>query len=146
MNILARLEYELVYYDSAVHRFNHYTTRTPTVAFIYDQMYLSTKSAGHIAGQGNILQKKLMTSVSSLTLVGKEMIFGKGLTLNVARLFLGWIITKNTFKKRQNQFNSTSCYLFSVACFIHFSLNLLSQLPGSLPHDNILLHSFYCNS
>ena len=23
-NVIARLEYELVYYDSAVHRFNHY--------------------------------------------------------------------------------------------------------------------------
>ena len=29
MNVIARLEYELTYYDSAVHRFNHYTTRTP---------------------------------------------------------------------------------------------------------------------
>ena len=29
MNIIARLEYELPYYDSAVHRLNHYTTRTP---------------------------------------------------------------------------------------------------------------------
>ena len=29
MNLIARLEYELAYYDSAVHRFNHYTTRTP---------------------------------------------------------------------------------------------------------------------
>ena len=29
MNVIARLEYELGYYDSAVHRFNHYTTRTP---------------------------------------------------------------------------------------------------------------------
>ena len=28
MNIIARLEYELAYYDSAVQRFNHYTTRT----------------------------------------------------------------------------------------------------------------------
>ena len=28
MNVIARLEYELAYYDSAVHRFNHYTTRT----------------------------------------------------------------------------------------------------------------------
>ena len=28
-NVIARLEYELAYYDSAVHRFNHYTTRTP---------------------------------------------------------------------------------------------------------------------
>ena len=29
MNVIARLEYELAYYDHAVHRFNHYTTRTP---------------------------------------------------------------------------------------------------------------------
>ena len=29
VNVIARLEYELAYYDSAVHRFNHYTTRTP---------------------------------------------------------------------------------------------------------------------
>ena len=31
MNVIAQLEYELAYYDSAVHRFNHYTTRTPPV-------------------------------------------------------------------------------------------------------------------
>ena len=29
VNVIARLENELAYYDSAVHRFNHYTTRTP---------------------------------------------------------------------------------------------------------------------
>ena len=29
VNVIARLEYELAYYDSAVHSFNHYTTRTP---------------------------------------------------------------------------------------------------------------------
>ena len=29
MNAIAWLEYELTYYDSAVHRFKHYTTRTP---------------------------------------------------------------------------------------------------------------------
>ena len=33
MNVIARLEYEVAYYDSAVHRFNHYTTRTPPEAF-----------------------------------------------------------------------------------------------------------------
>ena len=31
VNVIARLEYELASYDSAVHRFNHYTTRTPTL-------------------------------------------------------------------------------------------------------------------
>ena len=29
MNVIARLDFELAYYDSPVHRFNHYTTRTP---------------------------------------------------------------------------------------------------------------------
>ena len=28
VNVIARLEYELAYYDSAVHHFNHYATRT----------------------------------------------------------------------------------------------------------------------
>ena len=27
VNVIARLEFELAYYDSAVHYFNHYTTR-----------------------------------------------------------------------------------------------------------------------
>ena len=29
MNVIARLEYELSYYDSAVDRVNHFTTKTP---------------------------------------------------------------------------------------------------------------------
>ena len=29
VNVIAQLEYKLAYYDSAVHRFNHYTMRTP---------------------------------------------------------------------------------------------------------------------
>ena len=33
-NVLARLVYELAYYDSAVHRFNHYTTRTPPLLIL----------------------------------------------------------------------------------------------------------------
>ena len=37
MNIIARLEYELAYYDSSVHRFNHYTTtRGPPAEILED--------------------------------------------------------------------------------------------------------------
>ena len=32
VNVIARLENELPYYDSAVHRFNHYTTGTPPLS------------------------------------------------------------------------------------------------------------------
>ena len=33
VNVIARLEFELAYYDSAVHCFNHYTTKTPLYNF-----------------------------------------------------------------------------------------------------------------
>ena len=36
VSVIARLEYELAYYDSAVHRFNHYTTRTPPDGILYE--------------------------------------------------------------------------------------------------------------
>ena len=34
VNVIARLEYELAYYDSAVYRFNHYTTRIPPAELV----------------------------------------------------------------------------------------------------------------
>ena len=34
VNVITRLEYELTYYNSAVHCFNHYTTRTPLSFFV----------------------------------------------------------------------------------------------------------------
>ena len=34
MNVIARLEFELAYYDSTVHYFNHYTMRTSPVQFV----------------------------------------------------------------------------------------------------------------
>ena len=36
VNVIVRLEYEIAYYDSAVHRFNHYTTRTPPQILVKD--------------------------------------------------------------------------------------------------------------
>ena len=41
MNVIARLEYELAYYDSAVHRFNHYTTRTPSWTDIAGRLFVN---------------------------------------------------------------------------------------------------------
>ena len=40
VNVIAWLEYELSYYDSAVHRFNHYTKRTPTSAVTFEMLSL----------------------------------------------------------------------------------------------------------
>ena len=44
VNVIARLEYELAYYDSAVHRFNHYTTRTlPCIWTVHKDMEKSLR-------------------------------------------------------------------------------------------------------
>ena len=40
VNEISRLEYELAYYDSAVHRFNHYTKTTPPL-MAYVMYYIS---------------------------------------------------------------------------------------------------------
>ena len=40
MNVIARLEFELVYYDSAVQRFKHYTTRTSVFVGLFLFFYL----------------------------------------------------------------------------------------------------------
>ena len=42
VNVIARLEYELANYDSAVHRFNHYTTRTSPCLEL--RFFLSSRS------------------------------------------------------------------------------------------------------
>ena len=39
VNEIARLEYELAYYDSVVHRFNHYTTRTPHPRYLLKNLF-----------------------------------------------------------------------------------------------------------
>ena len=36
VNIIAQLEFKLTYSNSAVHRFNHYTTRTPPYIPVYE--------------------------------------------------------------------------------------------------------------
>ena len=38
VNVIARLEYELAYYDSTVYRINHYTSRTPPINLEFHQL------------------------------------------------------------------------------------------------------------
>ena len=48
VNVIARLEYELAYYDFAVHRFNHYTTRTPLLFMFLSLFYIHTIICIHV--------------------------------------------------------------------------------------------------
>ena len=55
LNVIARLEYELAYYDFAVHRFNHYITRTPPKTVqcfrnVYNTVMECVESDRHLGG------------------------------------------------------------------------------------------------
>ena len=58
VNIIAQLEFEIVYYNPAVHRFNHYTTRTPLENFEFKPVKLCKKNdllpdSAHVEGLVN---------------------------------------------------------------------------------------------
>ena len=45
VNVIVRLEYELAYYDSAIHHFNHYTTWTlPHNYYNLEYLFLKTNN------------------------------------------------------------------------------------------------------
>ena len=49
VNVIVRLEYELGYYDSAVHRFNHYTTSPlPPQEIVCSSKIAQAQSAGSV--------------------------------------------------------------------------------------------------
>ena len=60
VNVITRLEFELAYYDSAVHRFNHYTTRTSdnnnTGTWLRKGNFKRETESLPIAAQGNAIR------------------------------------------------------------------------------------------
>ena len=60
MNVIARLEFELTYYDSAIHRFSHYTTKTPPI-LIYENInsLLIDRSCGEMPVWERVSQELL---------------------------------------------------------------------------------------
>ena len=55
MNVIVLLEYELAYYDSTVHRFNHYTTRTPPCMWSWLLLYTEAERHKRIFSKMRII-------------------------------------------------------------------------------------------
>ena len=69
VNVIAHLEYELAYYDSVAHRFNHYTTRTcPTKIW---KKYFILKDYSYY--------KKKLKICDKLTVIGRSVWLFHGL-------------------------------------------------------------------
>ena len=66
VNVIARLEYELAYYDSAVHRFNLYTTRTPPIFwFNLNLIYIFTNTSARVGYDTRSIFKRGLTGLYS---------------------------------------------------------------------------------
>ena len=78
MNVIAWLEYELAYYDSAIHRFNHYTTRTPPVPLEFETAYSNARvlHVSHPGGYPSDESQFLVISYSILAISLSP--FGRG--------------------------------------------------------------------
>ena len=92
MNIIARLEYELAYYDSAVHRFNHYTTRTPPYSWC-DKLARSDEKKDKYFDLARELKKLLNMKVTIIRIViGAFGTITKGLLKGLDDLEVGGLV------------------------------------------------------
>ena len=113
MNIIARLEYELAYYDSAVHRFNHYTTRTSLYTGAFP---ILTARPGSICNKlWNMRVTDILMVIGVLRTVPKDMERGwEVLEIGDYSKYSIVDIGQNTEKSPRN-LTETCCHLYSSA-------------------------------
>ena len=128
MNVIARLEFELAYYDPAVRRFNHYTARTPPVSVDgssqLKQNAKLVKMFGVIFHQDDSwLIPSSVTNQNHYTLMGKiffHLLYSPDIILLEDHF---WPI-RNPLNLKKKQFferlqNSLLIVLFKKMCFWH---------------------------
>ena len=105
MNIIARLEYELAYYDSAVHRFNHYTTRTPRMVVRLRRRQSKTQIIFDCIRQHDLElnQSKCVFLTADLIYLGQN-ITSEGLKFDPSKIEIIVKITNLITKKSCNVF------------------------------------------
>ena len=116
MNVIAWLEYELAYYDSAVHRFNRYTTRTPklngsSLKLVNKFTYLGS-SVSSTETDINTRLAKACTAIDKLTVIWKSYLtdkmkrsfFSAAFVLILLYGWTTWTLTKGMEKKHDGNY------------------------------------------
>ena len=110
MNVIARVEYELAYYDSVVHRFNHYTTRTPPRCFELPLRSINQSIIDWLSYGGKRSQSVL--------------IFAEGqMDSRLSQGYQCWIGTEAVWLRiwtlvTDSIFNDNNCYTATMACLM----------------------------
>ena len=127
MNVIARLEYELAYYDSAVYRFNHYTTRTPHPRGKKEVLYIPQSSSITETSPSNCLVSYLRH------LLGESYLSGEMQTVHSAAPLYGcttWTLTKRLEKKLDSNYTRMLRAILNKSWRQHPTKH---QLYGHLP-------------
>ena len=138
MNIIAKLEFELVYYDSSVQHFNHHITGTPPFGWIIDLKDMSTclelfyaKTLGNCA---------LNTLIFTLFLLNFFWVFSHGIIFLSASLWHIYILTKAVQAVEGTYCAWLIVYWHTVHCFTPCDL-ITTQM--NMQHSLIQQLMFY---
>ena len=95
MNVIARLEYELAFYDSAVHRFNHYTTRTPLALTITPRGHPCKKVVSKVGDCSREWPKGSLFNSYYTEVLGRALLLSLVCsTLPLIRTLYCWVLSK----------------------------------------------------
>ena len=162
MNVIARLEFELTYYDCAVHRFNHYTTRIPPQGpgrhyktkqnkhrriqwNCKDYITCLWKSSGDTKGYPRVCQIVLLMA----TRLGKVTWFNSISTLlsysmPKSCLYIIIIIIKSCLQYRYSWFSSSVLIIrrfrqvFQITSCVLYKLLYFDLRPGQTCHSKVM--------
>ena len=130
MNVIARLEYELAYNDSAVHRFNHYTTRAPL-----DRISLGATTPGK-SGPGSDVNSPKLQNYWNLTIrlfssIARTLVGG---VLPLCREAVGEFYTLSRFDKMGGCDN---WLIFGRKSILNFELSFIVASCLKLTHPSL---------
>ena len=124
MNVIARLEYELAYYDSAIHRFNHYTTRTPPNNKESTWIWMFRRSLSQVVNFQSGVKSDVRKNGE------RKKMFLKS-TYSFFLFFLLWSGSGSS-RKIASAFNSRADVILAWSLYLCASLSLFcSHWPGS---------------
>ena len=133
MNVIARLDYELAYYDSAVHRFNHYTTRTPPD---YERDGYTNRNCPPLktipkiiyTGTGRLGNKKTISDHLNYSII-KMWPKSWSYSFSLISSFLMWFLYEMFL---MNGIIISCLHFWDEACWFFLSLRFFGLLPSSL--------------
>ena len=132
VNVIMKLEFELAYYDSVIHCFNHYTTRTtPSFCWLNSLINSSCKIS--------MLTTKFMINISNFSSIKclcdmTDVYFNKLKSINSSYLVMSFVYSFSNSLYLDVAFNQYTFYIIERvgSCLVSLNFFLLAATSLSL--------------